>query len=112
MALDLKGHTCKFQNLANTLSELVKTELSFSNKHKRTEVAITFRRYLHAPPAPNLKNYGELARRFWNNVVLKLGYAREATNVTLGTDKEDICAYKGILLILNENQSLVIHQVF
>ena len=50
---------------------------------------MTFLRYLHAPPAPDLKTYGELTKYFWNNIVLKLGFARGATNVTLEIDTEE-----------------------
>ena len=53
------------------------------------EVIVDFLRFLHEPTPPDILTYADLATYLWNNVVLKLGFNRGASCVTVIIDKPD-----------------------
>ena len=53
------------------------------------EVIIDFLKFLHEPTPPDIATYAELATYLWNTVVLKLGFYRGASCVTVVIDKPE-----------------------
>ena len=53
------------------------------------EVIIDFLRYIHEPTPPDLMTYQDLTDYLWTNVILKLGFNRGASTVTVIVDKTD-----------------------
>ena len=52
-----------------------------------SEVIIDFLRFLHEPTPPDIISFADLASYLWNSVILKLGFNRGASCVTIVIDK-------------------------
>ena len=59
------------------------------NMANETEVIVDLLKFIHCPPAPDLKIYQDLVDSYWHQVVMKLGFKRNAEVVTLVIDKPD-----------------------
>ena len=53
------------------------------------EVIIDFLKYIHEPTPPDLMTYQDLTDYLWTNNIMKLGFNRGASSVTVIVDKKD-----------------------
>ena len=85
-------HKSKFRCVLEAIpnfKNMFQANIPFAIAQQPTEVIIDFLRYLHAPPAPDLKTYKELSDYVWEKVIMTLGFGRGATHVTVVIDKEE-----------------------
>ena len=68
-----------------TFSSMFLTNLPFDITS--AEVIIDFLKFLHEPTPPNVKSYHQLAEYYWKHVIMKLGFDRGATFVSVVIDK-------------------------
>jgi hypothetical protein len=52
-----------------------------------SEVIIDFLKFIHEPTPPDIGNYKNLALYYWKNVIMKYGFSRGVSVVTLAIDK-------------------------
>lgn len=83
-----KGKFKSVLNKSDIFKSMFTGKLPYTMEKGTTEVIIDFMKFLHMPISPHVTSYNDLITYYWDSIVMKLGFNRLASIVTLIFDKE------------------------